>query len=155
TGIATTPHDFDTPYGIVPTDRATVDALLAAGAGVTPSCLFATDHGIHALLPFVRHYLPDAAIVPVAIGIGTIRRDWDGLVQALLPLIDDDTLVLQSTDFSHYLPHALARQRDQEVLNVLAAGSLDQIAGLVQPDHVDSAGALYVQTAVQASRFEA
>lgn len=155
TGIATTPHGFDTPYGIVPTDRAAVEALLASGAGVTRSCLFATDHGIHALLPFLRHYLPDAAIVPVAIGIGTTRRDWDRLARALLPLIDHDTLVLQSTDFSHYLPHALARQRDQEVLNVLAAGSLDQIAGLVQPDHVDSAGALYVQTALQASRFEA
>jgi len=155
TGFATTAQDIETVLGTVRTDRQAVAQLLQSDLPITRSCLFADDHGIHALLPFVSHYLPDAAIVPVAIGIGTRRADWDRLVTALLPLLDDETLVLQSTDFSHYLPHARARQSDQETLNVLAAADLAQLAGLVQPDHVDSAGALYVQTALQARRFGA
>lgn len=150
TGFATTVRDIETVFGRVETDREAVGRL-----GLPASCLFVDDHGIHALLPFVRHYMPQARIVPVAIGIGTRRADWDRLVETLMPLLDDDTIVLQSTDFSHYLPHARARQRDQETLNALAAGDLGQLAGLIQPDHVDSAGALYVHTALQARRHGA
>ncbi len=147
--FATTSRGFHTVLGQVETDAEAVGRLLAASDLVEDSCLFDKDHGVRALLPFVRHYFPDAHVVPVAISIKSRRTDWDALADALAPLVDDETLVLESTDFSHYLPQHAARLRDQQTLNVIAAGSLDQVAMLEQPAHLDSLGALYVQMRLQ------
>lgn len=147
--FATTRRGFSTPFGRVAVDAAAVDRLLSSGGPVDESCLFDKEHGVRALLPFLRHYFPDAAVVPLAISIKSGRADWDRMVDTLAPLVDGDTLVVQSTDFSHYLPHAVARGFDQQTLNVIASGSLDAIAALRQPDHADSVGALYIQTRLQ------
>ncbi len=147
--FATTMHGFSTPFGRVAVDTATVERLLSTGGPVDKSCLFDKEHGVRALLPFLRHYFPEAAVVPVAISIKSGRADWDRMVDALAPLVDADTLVVQSTDFSHYLPQAVARGFDQQTLNVIASGSLEAITGLRQPEHADSVGALYIQTKLQ------
>lgn len=153
--FSTSARGYDTEFGPVPADGPAVAALKAHGDIVEESCLFGREHGLQALLPFIRHYFPEASVVPVAMSIRARRADWDRLAAALLPLLDDETLVVESTDFSHYLPQPAARRFDQQTLNVLAAGDLDQIAGLRQPGHADSVGALYVQTKLQRERFGA
>lgn len=152
--FATTARGFTTPLGSVEADGEAVRALLGSDF-VEESCLFGREHGAQALLPFLKRYFPDARIVPVAVSIKSGRADWQRMAEALKPLVDEDTLVVQSTDFSHYLPHAVARGFDQQTLNVIASGSLDLIAGLRQPDHADSAGALYIQTSLQRDLFGA
>ncbi|TGV63233.1 AmmeMemoRadiSam system protein B, partial [Mesorhizobium sp. M00.F.Ca.ET.158.01.1.1] len=96
--------------------------------------------------PFLHHYFPEAKIVPVAMSVKARRRDWDRLAEALKTIVDHDTLIVESTDFSHYLPQHEARRFDQQSLNMLAASSLDGIAALRQPDHADSVGTLYIKT---------
>jgi AmmeMemoRadiSam system protein B len=153
--FATTTHGFKTVLGRVINDKDAVRRLLAANNAIEDSCLFDKEHGIRALLPFLHHYFPEAAVVPVAISIKAGRADWDRMADALAPLVDENTLVVESTDFSHYLPHHKARSFDQQTLNILASGSLDAIAGLRQPDHADSVGALYIQTKLQGRLFKA
>ncbi len=154
--FATTARGFETVFGPVDTDGEAAGRLLAAGGGdMEESCLFSREHGVQAMLPFIAHYFPGARIVPVAMSIRSKRKDWDRLADALAPLVDRDTLVVESTDFSHFLPHHEARARDQQTLNVIASGSLDAIAALLQPQHADSVGALYVQTKLQQVLFDA
>lgn len=153
--FATTGRDFDTVLGAVRTDRDAVAALLRQADMMEESCLFADEHGVAALLPFLRHYFPEAEIVPVAISARAKHADWDRLTEALKSIIDVDTLVVESTDFSHFLPQHEARRFDQQTLTLLAAGSLDGIAALRQPAHADSIGALYVQTRLQREFFGA
>ncbi len=153
--FATTTRGFDSELGPVPADRDAAATLLAASASVEDSCLFGRDHGIRALLPFVRHYFPDTPVLPVAVALRSTRADWDAMAKLLGTIVDADTLVIESTDFSHYLPQHEARRFDQQTLNVLAAGSLDQLARLRQPEHLDSLGALYVQTKLQREEFGA
>jgi AmmeMemoRadiSam system protein B len=153
--FATTVRGFDDIDGKVATDRAAVGQLLKAGDWIEESCLFGKDHGIRAMLPFVRHYFPDTPIVPVAMSVHAARADWERMAAALAPLVDRDTLIVESTDFSHYLPAHVARRFDQQTLNVLASGSLDAIAALRQPEHADSVGMLYIQTKLQKELFGA
>lgn len=153
--FATTARGFETVEGTVGTDKQAVSRLLAAGDWIEDSCLFDKDHGIRAMLPFVKRYFPEAVIVPVAVSIRADRADWDRMAAALAPLVDHDTLVVESTDFSHYLPQHEARLLDQQTLNVLASGLLDAIAALEQPQHADSVGALYIQTKLQRALFSA
>ncbi|MEQ8452281.1 MAG: AmmeMemoRadiSam system protein B [Nitratireductor sp.] len=151
TMFATTRRDFDTVFGRLAVDGEAVAGLLARGGEVIDarSCLFGRDHGLQAILPFLSHFLPGVSVVPVAVSIASRRQDWERLAAALGPLADADTLIVQSTDFSHYLPHHAARAHDQQTLALLAAGTFDQIARLRQPEHVDSLGALYVQLKLQ------
>ena len=153
--FATTTRGFEEIDGQVTTDVAAVAELLKAGAWIEESCLFGRDHGIRAMLPFVRRYFPDTPIVPVAMSVYAARADWDRMAAALAPLVDRETLVVESTDFSHYLPEHEARRHDQQTLNVIASGSLDAIAALKQPEHADSVGLLYFQMRLQKQLFGA
>ena len=58
--FATTRRGFETVKGKVATDAAAVSRLLKAGDWIEESCLFDKDHGIRAMLPFVKHYFPEA-----------------------------------------------------------------------------------------------
>ena len=104
---------------------------------VSPSNLFSHEHGVRALLPFVAHYFPRARIVAVALRRDSQPIQWDSLAQTLAPLLTADTLLLQSTDFSHYLTWHQARQCDQETLRVLSPGDPDGVTSLTQPQHLD------------------
>jgi AmmeMemoRadiSam system protein B len=152
--FATTRRDFETLFGLVRTDRAASETLLRSEL-VEDSGLFAKEHGIGALLPFIRHFFPDAAILPIAIAIRANRAQWDQLAVELAPLIGPSTLIIQSTDFSHYLSADRAVRHDQVVLNALASSDLDAVATMRQPDDLDSRGAQYLQLKLQQDHFQA
>jgi AmmeMemoRadiSam system protein B len=153
--FATTERDFDTVYGTVRTRRSAVAELLKASDLVEESKLFDQEHGVAALLPFLHRALPDAEIVPVAVALTSRRADWDQMVALLTPLVGAGTLIVQSTDFSHYLSFPDAIAHDQRTLAVVATGDLDAIASLRQPQQVDSVGANYLQVRLQRDVFGA
>lgn len=149
TPFATTSRSFETVLGHVPALPDLAGALVASGPRIAHECLFNFDHGIRAVLPFVAALMPGVPVLPVAVSVNSRPDDWAALAEALVPFVTPDTLIVQSTDFSHYLPQHIARQHDQQVLNLLAARDLGQIAQLVQPDHLDSLGALAVHLLIQ------
>ncbi|HEU4678791.1 MAG TPA: AmmeMemoRadiSam system protein B, partial [Terrimicrobiaceae bacterium] len=87
-------------------------------------------------------------VLPITLRIDSKREDWLKLIDALTPLFDAKTLVIQSTDFSHYLSHGKARRCDQQTMNALAVGG-EAIARLRQPEHLDSKAAQFVQMNLQ------
>jgi AmmeMemoRadiSam system protein B len=148
--FATTRRGFETAMGCtLEADIEAAEALLKTSSLVGESDLFEHDQGIQAVLPFAAHFFPKAKILPVALRTDSRMEDWRELVKALKPFVTDKTLVVQSTDYSHYLPPEQACLRDQETLNFLAVGEPDKIVELKQPDHLDSRAAQYVQMALQ------
>ncbi|TDR94598.1 AmmeMemoRadiSam system protein B [Enterovirga rhinocerotis] len=150
--FATTRRDFETVFGRVATDAAAAEALLRAGDLVEDSDLFEKEHGVVSLLPFLKDALPEVPVVALAISIRADRADWDRVLALLRPLVGPRTLVVQSTDYSHYLPPAASLQRDQETLNVIAAGDIEAVTRLISSDHMDSRAAQYIQMRLQEER---
>ena len=148
TPFAVSLRNFQTVMGQVTIDTAAVDRL-RENPLVSASNLFSHEHGVRALLPFIAHYFPQARVVAVAIHRASQPSQWDSLAQTLAPLLTPDTLLLQSTDFSHYLPWPQARRYDQETLRVLSLGDPAAVTGLSQPQHLDSRGAQYLQLRLQ------
>jgi len=64
------------------------------------------------ILPFLQRYLADFQLVPVIIGQGDVQR----LSDALDSLINSDTLLVVSSDFSHFLSYSEAVVRDRETI---------------------------------------
>jgi poly-gamma-glutamate synthesis protein (capsule biosynthesis protein) len=77
------------------------------------------------------------------------------MAQALEPFVTPRTLIIQSTDFSHYLPLDQAVQHDQQTLNALASADMHAVAQLRQPQHLDSKGAQYIHMLLQERRWRA
>jgi len=154
TPFAVAMRDFQTVMGEVAIDAPAV-ARLRENPLVSGSNLFSHEHGVRALLPFVAHYFPGARVVAVALRRDSQPAQWDSLAQTLAPLMTSDTLVLQSTDFSHYLPWQQARRYDQETLRVLSNGDPEAVIGLQQPQHLDSRGAQYLQLRLQKQVYQA
>jgi AmmeMemoRadiSam system protein B len=152
--FAVTRRNFDTVLGRLSTDKAAVRQLLGNPL-VTESALFSQEHGVRALLPFIAHYFPKARIVPIAIHHKSHPADWDSLAQTLAPLLTADALLVQSTDFSHYLVPEEARHRDQETLRVLSGGDPQQVLTLNEPANLDSRACQYLQLLLQRQVFGA
>src|SRR5262245_10710544 len=125
--LATTRRDFETVFGRIGNDRAATSALLETADLFDDSGLFEHEHGIAALTPFVKHFFPDAKIVPVTISYRASRADWDRALELLVKLTGPRVLVVQSTDYSHFLPASVAMQRDQETLNIIAAQDVEAL----------------------------
>jgi len=143
TAAATSRRDFVTPLGFVRSDRTAVEKLLAC-PGISESNLFSHEHGVQAILPFLARLFPGARVVPVALRVDSTAADWKQIAGAIRPLLDEHTLLVQSTDFSHYLPADRARRRDAETLRVLAVGDPEGLSSLNQPAHLDSLAAQWI-----------
>src|SRR5262249_1341978 len=152
--FATTRRNFDTVYGPVATRKDDIERLLQS-PDIEESDLFQRDHGIGAILPFLKHALPGKEIVPIAVSINSRPAEWDRLLAVLAGMVGPATPVVQSTDFSHYLPMGEAILRDQQTLNVIAAGTPADIVRLAQPGNLDSRGAQYIQLRLQREFFHA
>lgn len=149
TSFSTTQRDFLTPLGPVRVDREAVKELLTE-PGVSESSLFSREHGIQALLPMLARWFGDVPVIPVTLGTRSTHAEWQALLPALVRCVQGrKTLVVQSTDFSHYLPQAEARKRDAETLRVLAVGDEAAVLGLDQPGHLDSKAAQWLMMRLQ------
>ena len=146
--FGTTRADLATVFGTVPVDEAAV-AALAASPLVETLPTIASEHGVMAVAPFVAHFFPRAKIVPVLASISSTPADWAALVDLLAPLLTHRTLVVQSTDYSHYRPAGEAVARDQESIAAITTGAPDAVLPLLQPAHMDSKAAQYLQLALQ------
>jgi hypothetical protein len=126
-----------------------VARLLSHAELFEPATGIESEHGVQAIAPFVRHFFPDVPIVAVVAAIDSPPETWESAAEALYSVITDRTLIVQSTDFSHYLPLWDAVRRDQESLGLIAAADPESVAGMLQPGHLDSRAAQYLQTALQ------
>jgi AmmeMemoRadiSam system protein B len=154
TPFAVARRDFQTALGALVTDTGAVDQLLQ-NKSVSPSNLFSHEHGVQALLPFIAYHFPEARIVALAIRQTAKPPEWESLARTLASLLIPDTLIIQSTDFSHYLPPSEARRQDQETLRVLSGGDPEEVLGLSEPAHLDSKAAQYLQLRLQGLIFQA
>lgn len=150
--FGTTREDLKTVFGAITSDRAAV-AAIAANPLVETLPTIETEHGVMALAPFIKHFFPAAEVIPLLGSVNAGEADWRAMAEALKPLVTPDTLIVQSTDYSHYRPLAEAVARDQETLSMIAAGDPAGVAPLLQPAHLDSKAAQYIQLALQRDVF--
>jgi AmmeMemoRadiSam system protein B len=104
---------FDTPLGAVPIDRAAIDALANLAQMVQNDAAHAREHSLEVQLPFLQSLLGAFTLVPLAVGQASsaevaevIERLWGG----------DETVIVISSDLSHYLPYAEAARIDAQTV---------------------------------------
>lgn len=114
-GCATPSADaWRTPLGDVPVDERMRVAASAAGCAIDDGP-HAPEHALEVQLPFLQRVLGDLRILPIAVGDVV-----DATVEAVLGAVRSD-LVVVSTDLSHYLDLASARETDRRTADAILA----------------------------------
>jgi MEMO1 family protein len=110
--------EWSTPLGRVPVDRAARDLVLAVPGVRAADEPHAGEHAVEVQLPFLQRAVgPGPAVLPVA--TAAPPEDVADLLDAVAA--DPRTLVVASTDLSHYLPDAAARDRDRRTVEAALA----------------------------------
>jgi AmmeMemoRadiSam system protein B len=102
---------FSTPLGEIPVDAQAKRALLKRGDVVFSDVPHAQEHSLEVQLPFLQALFGDFEIVPLV--VGSAEPEY---VAAVLDAVanDPETLLLASSDLSHYLTYEEARRVDAE-----------------------------------------
>jgi AmmeMemoRadiSam system protein B len=99
---------FATPLGEVEVNRDAIAALIEAGFVTIDDRAHAPEHSLEVELPFLQAVLGRFTLVPLLVGDAALEQ-----VAAIIgAVLDERTLLVVSTDLSHYLDDASARVRD-------------------------------------------
>lgn len=122
---------FRTPLGDVEIDAKLAGRLMAAN----PKIFFREsphiqEHSLEVQLPFLQKVLGPFKLVPILLGTES-REVVDILGNVLAENAGPDTLVIASSDMSHYPPYDYAKFADGKVANAIAAGDEDNLEQII------------------------
>jgi AmmeMemoRadiSam system protein B len=107
---------FSTPLGEVPLDAEATAALLRLPYVEESDRAHALEHSLEVHLPFLQAVLGEFRLVPIVVG--------DADAEQMGRILDtvwgaEETLVVVSSDLSHYLPYEAARARDRNTADAI------------------------------------
>lgn len=107
---------FATPLGNIALDQDACRALRNLPQICTSDEAHALEHSLEVHLPFLQQTLTQFTLVPLAVGEAS-SQDIAQVLDALWG--DEQTLIVVSSDLSHYLPYAQARQCDDQTARMI------------------------------------
>lgn len=115
---APTAEAFDTPLGRLAVDRAAVEAIADLPQVTINDAPHGPEHALEVQLPFIQATLGDVALVPLAVG-HALQAEVSAVLARLWGAAD--TLIVISSDLSHYLGYETARRRDRATAEAIEA----------------------------------
>lgn len=110
-------QEFATPLGTIPVDAGLVRTVSGLPQVVTSAPAHAMEHSLEVQLPFLQRVLGKFTLLPLAVGAASpeqvaevLEAVWGG----------PETLIVISTDLSHYHPYAEARTIDEGTLGQIS-----------------------------------
>lgn len=101
---------YETPLGRVPVDLNAVRQLLDKGLVVVRNDAHQFEHSLEVHVPFLQKALGDFSLIPLVVG----DASYEDVQQVLEQLWDGpETLIVISSDLSHYHDYATARAMDE------------------------------------------
>lgn len=100
---------FATPLGMVPVDRAAVTGLAGFNQVDVVPAAHAAEHSLEVHLPFLQTILDRFTLVPLVVG-DAAPDDVAAVLETLWN--DPETLIVVSSDLSHYHDYDTARRMD-------------------------------------------
>ena len=104
---------FETPLGEIELDQSAIASISGMSQVVTSVAAHAMEHSLEVQLPFLQTVLDDFKLVPLAVGDATAEE-----VAEVLDVLwgGKETLIVISSDLSHFLPYHIAQSVDQETV---------------------------------------
>lgn len=115
-----------TPLGTVTVDRAGIGVIRDLPGVLELDDAFDGEHSLEVHLPFIQRLFPRAAVVPLVVGHAppeqvdaVLDRLWGG----------PETLIVISSDLSHFHDYATARGLDLETSRAIETADIERLSG--------------------------
>ncbi len=117
-----TAEAFATPLGKVPIDHQALRALQDLPQVVASDPAHAPEHSLEVQLPFLQQTLGEFALAPFAVGMASVEE-----VAAVIGRLwgDAETMIVISTDLSHYHGYDQAQKIDRSTIKRIAGFATD------------------------------
>ncbi|MFC1662012.1 AmmeMemoRadiSam system protein B [Gemmatimonadota bacterium] len=109
---------FESPLGDVPLDQGTLKRLAKLPQVHLLDQAHEGEHSLEVHLPFLQWVLGDFSLVPLVVGDATYEEVAEVLLAAWGGA---ETLVVVSSDLSHFLPYRMARKLDEDTAGAIEA----------------------------------
>jgi hypothetical protein len=118
---------WETPLGKVSIDEELAEKLVSPDKGIFGNPLsHQEEHSLEVELPFLQIVLPKAQIVPILIGQAE-ETALAHLAQRISQNLDELTLLLISSDLSHYPPYEIAQKVDKKTIQAIVSGKAENL----------------------------
>lgn len=125
---------WKTFWGQADPDNLSIEGILKDDKYCQDINSFRGEHGIFTLVSFVRNYLPRAKIIPLIL---RSKNDYDSFYDLGKNMAknfsDEKTLLVISSDFSHYTTESEAKKQDEQSIEILKIKDKEKIS-LVNSD---------------------
>ena len=122
--MKTTLLDWDTPYGILHSNKPFIDDIKGNENITLDDTPFRTEHGVYTLIPFVQKVFPDAKVTPLILE----NRDYyDKYFEIGKNFDKENTILIASIDFAHHVNVEEANYYDQKSIQALKSFNMEEI----------------------------
>lgn len=139
---------YKTEKGDVELDEKFINDTVEGEIATVQDDTFIKEHAIFSHTPFVKNFFPEAKIVPILL-------QWEMPVDEVLKLsewlnenLPDDSLVIASVDFSHYIAVEAADFHDRSSFATISNFDFDNIYDL----EIDSPSSIYALLSLMEKR---
>jgi MEMO1 family protein len=115
---ASSAEAFATPLGVIPVDRQALDRTLVLPQVHPLDAAHSREHCLEVHLPFLQEVLGEFSLVPLVVGEVTAEE-----VGEVLDVLwgGSETLIIISSDLSHYYDYATAKRLDEAASRAIEA----------------------------------
>lgn len=117
---------WQTPLGKVDVETKLAHALVNQSNQIKPDfTVHKPEHSLEIQLPFLQTVLKDFKIVPILLG-QVSNQILQDLAQIITTNFDQQTLLIISSDLSHYPDDQMATKVDQNTIDAILTGNINQ-----------------------------
>ena len=125
--LLTSTYAWKTTVGTVMPDFDLASSLIDKNVVLTDETTAVKEHAITGLMPYFAYYLPQSKVVLVMVSNKISLTTLKKTAAQIHPLLNKDTIVIASVDFSHYLNSKEAMTHDQITLATIKKYDLNTL----------------------------
>ncbi len=108
--------EWETPFGNISIDTKLADQIISSTKLVSEDMdAHRMEHSLEVQLPFIHYFNPNCSIVPLITTYFASYNDLEELgksISSSIKKLDEDVLILASTDMSHQVSQDTAKEKD-------------------------------------------
>ena len=130
---------IETPFGLMQTNQEMIKKLLSKKDFCFDPSVDLREHSLDIHLPILHYIDPDIKVVPILF-VKQSNANAKILCDYLKDLINDDTLLIISTDLSHYYKSTVAKQKDSLLIENIKNFDLESLKVNLSKRKVEACG---------------
>jgi AmmeMemoRadiSam system protein B len=140
----TSNYVWETPLGEIEPNNEIINELFSNKLISIENNVVSNDHSIRDIIPYCKYFAPNAKIVPIVLKHNYTIQEIDAMTKFLQKYAkEENTIVIGSIDFSHYLDGKKAQKKDEETLTLMKRHDILEISKL-KNDHLDCSACLSI-----------